>query len=828
MKVFTLSSQIRGARYITLLLLLVAFSATMSVLTIPNTAYAAPSEQECYALNDEIYNSNIVSGPLNKNREAQEQCRDTGYCSIVGVSGTATSKKSSCSREVYEKSSQYALVLQKQQQAAVTEQQAAPVVAIICGTSPEPTCKAAVQDRYSLCANNANDGGSPTQEQINSAISGCMQSWAANTYPDADLSDIQEAIAQGINDANKVAQEQGQAATQEKIDACKAEGKIYDSSSGTCVAGSTCQINGIGWIVCPVMNFLANIADNMKGVLNDFLMVPSASLFAQSGGDSAFEYWKTMRNIGNVMFIIAFMIIVFSQVTSIGLSNYGIKKLLPKLIIVAILANISFYICAIAVDISNFLGVGLSTMVGGASIAAIPNPSPPGSTATEAGAVTAGFIGIVGTLLIGGAVVYFNLAFIASLLVSVIMVGVVVILALTIRQALIILLIVLSPIAFVCMLLPNTETVYKKWFSVFKGLLILFPIVGLLFGAATLASKILGNVSGNMLVQAIGSALPFLVLIAVYTLTKKAINTIDGLDGVMNNVAHTGSKANQALTGGIREHDKRNRKYAAQGTRMNIGKFGKLGQKIAYGGMAKDNAISFRDREAKRQASQMYADKVTKNDGNNLYTKRMTGGDSEATTRAFSNAKFTIDKAIAENIEAETVTVRDKNETQLKEILQPGSKASDEKKAAAMQRLVTITDPDQYASEVNSALRDGSETLRRATAEALSKSSELFKASDIDNYATGSNTTRDSSGNITGFKSIEDTIRKNMADGVMSQEKMLKSSSGSIEFAYNISNDTGKKQLEETARDLLDNTQLQGSIRHNKNTITTVASSVTP
>ena len=66
-----------------------------------------------------------------------------------------------------------------------------------------------------------------------------------------------------------------------------------------------------------------------------------------------------MRDFANIIFIIGFLIIVFSQLTSFGVSNYGIKRLLPKIIIAAILVNVSFYICAIAVDLSNILGNSL-------------------------------------------------------------------------------------------------------------------------------------------------------------------------------------------------------------------------------------------------------------------------------------------------------------------------------------------------------------------------------------------------------------------------------------------------------------------------------------
>src|SRR5690606_10686988 len=79
--------------------------------------------------------------------------------------------------------------------------------------------------------------------------------------------------------------------------------------------------------------------------------------------DSVMYYmWNAMRNIANILFIIGFLIIIYSQATSIGISNYGIKRLLPRLMIAAILVNISYWIVAIGVDASNIIGVAIKDL----------------------------------------------------------------------------------------------------------------------------------------------------------------------------------------------------------------------------------------------------------------------------------------------------------------------------------------------------------------------------------------------------------------------------------------------------------------------------------
>src|SRR5690606_5298961 len=123
---------------------------------------------------------------------------------------------------------------------------------------------------------------------------------------------------------------------------------------------SSCvDAQGIGWIVCPVTRWLASGTDWLFNVLSEFLAVPP--LLSDTDAP-LYRIWKMMLGLANLAFILAFIVIIYSQLTSIGLSNYGIKRLLPRLIIAAILVNISYYVCAVAVDLSNILGFELQNM----------------------------------------------------------------------------------------------------------------------------------------------------------------------------------------------------------------------------------------------------------------------------------------------------------------------------------------------------------------------------------------------------------------------------------------------------------------------------------
>ena len=117
---------------------------------------------------------------------------------------------------------------------------------------------------------------------------------------------------------------------------------------------SLCSVEGGGgWMVCMVANTISKWMDGIYDWLQAFLRVQPLYTSNQSG---LFQVWDYMRNVANVFFVIGFVFVIYSQITGFGISNYGIKKLLPKLIIAAILINVSYYICAILVDISNILG----------------------------------------------------------------------------------------------------------------------------------------------------------------------------------------------------------------------------------------------------------------------------------------------------------------------------------------------------------------------------------------------------------------------------------------------------------------------------------------
>lgn len=245
---------------------------------------------------------------------------------------------------------------------------------------------------------------------------------------------------------------------------------------------NSCGIDGgLGWLICPVMTFVANINDAAYGAISGFLDIKPAILGDNSNTSGAKQGWDFFRNIANAIFAVIFLWIIFSQISNVGVSNYGIKKILPRLIIGALLVNLSYYLCQIFVDLSNILGHTLKDALesGAGEI---------GTTSEAAGWGSVIAATIVG---VGGVAAFAALAIGIPTLVAGFLAIMTVFIILVVRQAGIILLISMSPIAFAAWLLPNTEDLFKKWMKMFRGLLLVFPIISLLYGAGKLAGAVL-------------------------------------------------------------------------------------------------------------------------------------------------------------------------------------------------------------------------------------------------------------------------------------------------------------------------------------------------
>jgi len=334
-----------------------------------------------------------------------------------------------------------------------------------------------------------------------------------------------------------------------------------DEASGA--GTSSCEVEGIGWILCPVINFLASVADVAFSFLADnFLEFKSGTLDV---GGNLFKAWSQVLTFANVGLVIFFLIIIFSQITGFGITNYGIKKMLPRLVIVAILMNLSFFLVQIAADVSNILGYSFKNFFSGilqtsndfqqcvdsGNVGYIGGNCSSGLGVAAAGILAGGAAGGA-VARVGG--VSAALVILIPILLSAVIALLIIFLILVLRQVLLILLTVIAPIAFLAFLLPNTEGWFKKWYKTLTALLLVFPIIGIIYGLSSFASEIListGVGSDSTLQQLIGAATLVLPLFLVPVILKKSLDSIPAIAGKVGSIGSkvTGSAKNSAKQG---------------------------------------------------------------------------------------------------------------------------------------------------------------------------------------------------------------------------------------------------------------------------------------
>ena len=361
----------------------------------------------------------------------------------------------------------------------------------------------------------------------------------------------------------------------------------------------------LGWIICPL---IYNLRDAAKGVfekaITPLLKVHESivkALAENSESSTMYQAWSFFRNIGNILFVLAMLFVILSQITGFGIDNYGIKKILPKLIVTAIIVNFSYIICGFLVDLSNIMGDGVNNLF--ESVAASLTGSTASSSSSNIATNITGLVAAIGAGAgaIGAGAAVLNaatsdslialimpiLAFVGSALIA----GLFAMLMLGLRQALIVIMIAISPVAFVLYAIPNTSGIFKKWLQLFKTLLILYPIFCFMSGGGFLASNLIIKGTDEFYMQLIAGLISIAPFFMVPSMTKSAMK---GFDGAVAGLSTLQGHVNR--TGGIVNHRIMNSDMMkAQTENAQLGKYKQLTRK--YEGVDTSNLTPWKKRQ---------------------------------------------------------------------------------------------------------------------------------------------------------------------------------------------------------------------------------------
>jgi hypothetical protein len=290
---------------------------------------------------------------------------------------------------------------------------------------------------------------------------------------------------------------------------------------------ATCETGGFGlnWIICPVFNATADFCDWIfQNIVQPFLITSPISTDptnADGTKNTSFAIWSQFRVYGNVLLVIGLLVLVFGQSIGGGLIDaYTVKKAMPRILIAAILINLSIYIVAGLVDITNVVGGTLgNVMTAPLANAGAFNFSP---STVEAGSII-GSTGIVAALGVTGGIAA-GLAsvavgqFILLFLIMPVVLGLLsAFVTLLLRKAAILALILVSPVAFALYCLPNTEKYFKKWWDFLVQTLLVYPIVIIIFAVADILSVTVYNANKDQ-PGAVNAGSPTIALIIAFLL----------------------------------------------------------------------------------------------------------------------------------------------------------------------------------------------------------------------------------------------------------------------------------------------------------------------
>ena len=339
----------------------------------------------------------------------------------------------------------------------------------------------------------------------------------------------------------------------------------------------------VGFFTCPLSESISSFLKAAYAVFSGFFLNVDPAVFSgyQVGtpGYAIHKIWSSFRNIANVLLVVALLIVILSQISGFGINNYGIKKSLPKIIIAALLVNLSYIICQGAIDLSNIFGHRIGDIFEGmleASGGPISSNSFTGSTIATLIFV---LIGVIVAIIHYGSKIW--VALIILLLVCA--VALLIMLAVSvIRQALCILLVVVSPIALVCYMLPGTKSVYSKWFNMFKGVLVAYPMTSLVVYGSSYAASILLKAWGfsadtnigieNMFMTFLRSIAGLLIVVGPYFFIPSIImKSLGALNGVASRI---GSAMLRNATGAVKDSAFAQRQNDSQEFRKNLRRAG--------------------------------------------------------------------------------------------------------------------------------------------------------------------------------------------------------------------------------------------------------------
>lgn len=354
------------------------------------------------------------------------------------------------------------------------------------------------------------------------------------------------------------------------------------TEAGGEVSDETCEKAGgdFSFGLCPILRMSNDGIQMLDRKIRSLLEVNPKYFEAipagkpRAGHKPIQEIWATFRNISAILLVPILLFLVIG--TALGFSvvdAYTVKRAMPRLLVAVIFMALSYDICLIMIDVTTALGRGVGGIVaapfGGVNNLTLPAIfSPPGDGgggdggfsfkniissgvsnipvvgqyADKAFAVAGGLLafislGAAGLASVGILASFFLIAFVLLMIIFIL---------LTIREIVIVFLVVMSPLAILSWIFPGNDKLWKAWWDTFTKLLLVYPVItGLIMmgrGFASLINSANSTVDPSTIEAIFFVIVKLFVYIGPFFLILFVLKILTGVFGTLTGMVNDRSK----------------------------------------------------------------------------------------------------------------------------------------------------------------------------------------------------------------------------------------------------------------------------------------------
>lgn len=270
--------------------------------------------------------------------------------------------------------------------------------------------------------------------------------------------------------------------------------------------------------------------------------------------------WRSMLALTNIVVVLILLAVAFATIFHIQVDTYGVKKVLPTLIVGVILANLSLLITRNIIDFASVLTATFANAAGGPQglIDKLSKAVVGGTVeqfsqfiSSTGGAVASGTIGVAGISFgvitgLSGVLLLGTLILVALLFLAPAILFAILAFLLYARTVIIVFLVAVAPLAFITMAFAPTQGLFRQWWTQFLRWVFMAPAVFFFLWLAT-EFNFLGATSSTFATYALSLLMVYLAIQVPFKLGGAVMSVYGGVGKKV--VGFAGSKGSSYFQG---------------------------------------------------------------------------------------------------------------------------------------------------------------------------------------------------------------------------------------------------------------------------------------